>query len=344
MSNTFGNIFRLTTFGESHGIALGGVIDGCPAGLVIDTEAIQRELARRRPGYNPLTSTRAEEDIVEILSGIFEGKSLGTPIAFIVRNGDVRSSDYAKLKDVFRPGHADETWLQKFGIRDYRGGGRSSARETLSRVVGGAIAKMFLRTIGIEILAWVSSVSDHHTDMHPDIITAETIESNWVRCPDAIVAETMKNEIENARTKGDSLGGVITCKCEGVMAGIGEPVFDKLPALMAHAMMSLPAARSFESDGGNEHISKHGSVGNLMPQGASGGISTGGTYLMKIGFKPVSSISRSQQMKTSSGEVIEMAIEGRHDPCVLPRAVPIVEAMAALVLADLILRKRVNQL
>lgn len=333
--NSFGSSFRLTTFGESHGSHIGGIIEGCPAGLPFHLEWIERDMLRRKPGQNAITTQRKENDFVEIISGVFENTTLGTPIAFIIKNEDKKSSDYDSLKDIFRPGHADETWQKKYGIRDHRGGGRSSARETAARVAGGAIAKMLLHMHGIEILAWVSSIAEHTASVEPKDISIEMIESNAVRCPDPIIAQQMISAIEEARNKQDSLGGYITCICKGMPAGIGEPVFNKLPALLAHAMMSIPAARSFESDGGAEHIAMKGSLGNQIQQGSSGGISTGEDYIMRIGFKPVSSIAQMQRMKTTSGEFRDMQIQGRHDPCVLPRAVPIVEAMAALVIADL---------
>jgi chorismate synthase len=341
--NSFGKYFKLTTFGESHGSHMGGVIEGCPAGMDFHHEVISRDMNRRRPGQSEHTSPRNEKDQVEILSGVFENKTLGTPIAFVIKNEDVKSSDYDSLKDVYRPGHADETWELKYGRRDHRGGGRSSARETTARVVGGAIAKMLLHTHGIEIIAWVSAIGNHALTGIPDSIDTDVIESNTVRCPDPQLAQKMIADIEKARQHGDSLGGYVTCICRGMSPGLGEPVFDKLPALMAHAMMSLPASRSFESDGGLDHISMMGSQGNLLQQGSSGGITTGHNYIMRVGFKPVSSIAQKQIMKTRDGNTTEMSISGRHDPCVLPRAVPIVEAMAALVVADLLLQNKMNQ-
>lgn len=343
MGNSFGQIFKLTSFGESHGTAIGGIIEGCPSGLTIDPIDIQRELLRRKPGQSQVTSQRNETDSLEILSGIFEGVTLGTPIGFIVRNENQISSDYDLLKSVYRPGHADEAWSLKYGIRDHRGGGRSSARETVARVVGGSVARMFLSHHGIRILAYVSTIGKHTIHNEPSAVTSEQIENNAVRCPNPEVAHEMIAAILEAQQQGDSLGGVITCICHGLPAGLGEPVFDKLPAVMAHAMMSLPASRSFESDGGQEQIHAFGSDSNLMNQGSSGGISNGNPYIMRIGFKPVSSISKSQKMKTAEGDLINLSIGGRHDPCVLPRAVPIVESMAALVLADLVLLNKMSK-
>jgi len=343
LGNSFGRIFKLTSFGESHGNAIGGIIEGCPAGLTIDPSEIQRELLRRKPGQSAVTSQRNETDALEILSGVYEGVTLGTPIGFIVRNENQISSDYDILKSVYRPGHADETWTLKYGIRDHRGGGRSSARETVARVVGGSVARTILAHHGIRILAYVSTIGKHTINMDPNKVTAEQIESNSVRCPNHEIALDMIAAILEAQQQGDSLGGVITCICNGLPAGLGEPVFDKLPSVMAHAMMSLPATRSFESDGGQEQIHTLGSDSNLMIQGSSGGISTGNPYIMRIGFKPVSSISKTQNMKTAEGDLINLSISGRHDPCVLPRAVPIVESMAALVLADLVLLNKLSK-
>jgi chorismate synthase len=322
---------------------MGGIVEGCPSGIIIDVLDIQRELTRRKPGQSDITSQRKETDKVEILSGLFEGVTLGTPIGFIVFNEDHISADYDSIKSVFRPGHADEAWTLKYGIRDYRGGGRSSARETISRVVGGSIARAFLGLHGIKVIAWVSTIGNHITHDDPRTVTSEQIENNSVRCPNPEMAQKMTEAIHDAQQKGDSLGGVVTCICYGIPPGLGEPVFDKLPSLMAHAMMSLPASRSFESDSGLEQIHSLGSQSNLMPQGSSGGISNGNPYVMRIGFKPVSSISQIQKMKTEEGNVIDLSIKGRHDPCVLPRAVPIVEAMAALVLADLLLLNKLSK-
>lgn len=341
--NSFGKYFKLTTFGESHGSHVGGVIEGCPAGLMFRHEIITRDMNRRRPGQSEQTSPRKEDDQVEILSGVFENKTLGTPIAFVIKNQDTKSSDYDNLKQVYRPGHADEAWEMKYGVRDHRGGGRSSARETAARVVGGAIAKMILSQHKVEIIAYVSAIGHNTLTKIPAEISQQLVESNSVRCPDIELAQKMIADIETARQEGDSLGGYVTCICKGLPPGLGEPVFDKLPALMAHAMMSLPASRSFESDGGLDHIAMMGSQGNQLRQGSSGGISTGHNYIMRVGFKPVSSIAKKQMMKTQDGKEIEMSITGRHDPCVLPRAVPIVEAMAALVIADLFLQHKMNQ-
>lgn len=342
--NTFGNLFRLTTFGESHGPAIGGVLDGCPAGLSISEEFIQHELNRRRPGQSALTTPRDEKDRIELLSGIFEGKTTGTPIGFLIRNSDQRSGDYELMKDVYRPGHADQVWDQKFGFRDHRGGGRSSARETACRVVGGAIAKKVLAEFDITIGAYVSSVKDVVLNKSYNELDLALTDHNMVRCPDGETAEAMQRVIENARDRGDSVGGVITCVCKHVPAGLGEPVFDKLHALLAHAMMSINATKGFEMDGGFDSTLLFGSENNLIKSGISGGISNGNDIVFRTAFKPVSTISLPQQTINNQGEEVVLEAKGRHDPCVLPRAVPIVEAMAALVIADFLLVSRTNKL
>jgi chorismate synthase len=335
--NTFGRIFRLTTFGESHGKGVGGILEGCPAGLLIDEAMVRYHMSRRRPGQSSLTTTRNEDDEVEFLSGIFQSKTTGTPIGFLVRNKDQRSDDYEPLKDIFRPGHADETWQQKYGIRDYRGGGRSSARETLSRVIGGTIARIYLGQHGISIQAYVSSVKDVDLDKPYHELNLDLTESNEVRCPDAEISVRMKAVIESARDNGDSVGGTITCVMRGLPAGLGEPVFDKIHALLGHAMLSINAVKGFEIGDGFSTTKRFGSENNLIPAGVYGGISSGEDMVCRVAFKPVSTISKKQLAKTVEGNEVELSATGRHDPCVLPRAVVIVESMAALVIADALL-------
>lgn len=352
--NTFGTLFKLSTFGESHGAAIGGVLDGCPAGIVVDMNFIQGELDRRKPGQSSITTPRKESDAVEILSGVFEGKTTGTPIGFIIRNADQQSKDYDHLKDVYRPGHADHTWDKKFGFRDHRGGGRSSARETACRVVGGAFAKLLLRQSGVDIKAYVSRVKDIETTKNYDQLDLSNIESNIVRCPDTETANRMIALIEEAKNAGDSLGGLITCVCNNVPAGLGEPVFYKLDAVLAHAMLSINATKGFEMYKGFESTYMYGSENNKFQTptpaptakgqaGLAGGISTGEDIVFNVAFKPVSTISKAQQTTNAQGEEVTLEAKGRHDPCVLPRAVPIVEAMTALVLADTLLLARGNR-
>lgn len=352
-SNTFGTLFRLTTFGESHGVAIGGVVDGCPAGIPFDEAFIQAELDRRRPGQSAITTQRNESDQVEFLSGIFEGKTTGTPIGFIIRNKDHRSGDYDSLKDVYRPGHADFTYEAKYGMRDHRGSGRASARETASRVVGGAIAKLVLHGLGMDIIAYVSRVEHVSVEKNYGQLNLASIEQSMVRCPDPIASEEMIAVIDKAREEGDSLGGLITCVCKEIPAGLGEPVFDKLHAVLGHAMLSINAVKSFEiGDGlkstfrkGSEHNdSIRDSVTSNHDGGIQGGISNGKDIVFHVGFKPVSTISQKQTTLNKAGEQVEIAVEGRHDPCVLPRAVPIVEAMAALVLIDHLLLQNAQKM
>ena len=342
--NTFGTLFRLTTFGESHGAAIGGVIDGCPAGMEIDATFIQRELDRRRPGQSAITTQRKESDAVEILSGIFNGKTTGSPIGFIIRNEDHQSNDYDALKEVYRPGHADEVWDKKFGLRDHRGGGRSSARETACRVVGGAVAKLLLNKSGVKIIAYVSSVKSIDVKASYTELDLSKTESNAVRCPEEATAKEMIELIEEARREGDSVGGTITCVCTGIPAGLGEPVFDKLHALLAHAMLSINATKGFEMLNGFEAAKRFGSENNKTRSGITGGISTGDDIVFRIAFKPVSTIGKLQQAQNTRGEAVSLEAKGRHDPCVLPRAVPIVEAMAALVFADSLLLSASNKM
>ena len=347
--NTFGTLFRLTTFGESHGTAIGGVLDGCPPNIRIDSEAIQKELDRRRPGQSSISSPRKESDKIEILSGIFDGVSTGAPIAFVIRNTNAQSADYDHLKDVYRPSHADYTYQQKYGVRDYRGGGRSSARETATRVAAGAIAKAVLPQL-VSVKSFVSQVGDVKLTQDLERLNLELIESNLVRCPDPVAAEKMLALIEEMRDAGDTLGGVITCVVRGVPAGWGEPVFDKLHADLGKAMLSINAVKGFEIGSGFAGVAMKGSEQNDSfssgfgtttnnSGGIQGGISNGQDIVFKVAFKPVATIKKEQQTVDSSGNEITLAAKGRHDPCVLPRAVPIVDAMTNLVLADHYLRQ-----
>ncbi len=351
--NTFGTLFRLTTFGESHGAGVGGIIDGCPAGLKIDFEVVQQELDRRRPGQSILTTARDESDRVEFLSGIFEGITTGSPIAFIIPNKDQQSKDYDSLKDVYRPSHADYTWQSKYGHRDHRGGGRASARETAARVAAGAIAKQYLASFGMRIIAFVSSIAEAAIPVKLSDLNL-SLPENELRCPHPETAALMRTLIEDARKDGDTLGGIITCIAQGVPAGLGEPVFDKLHADLGKAMLSINAVKGFETGSGFAAAAMRGSAhndsfavseGNAVTTsnhsgGIQGGISNGMDIEMRIAFKPVASISKSQNTINKEGGATTISIQGRHDPCVLPRAVPIVEAMAALTLADHHLRQR----
>lgn len=347
--NTFGTIYRLTTFGESHGEAIGGVIDGCPAGLEVDFAAIQHELDRRRPGQSAIVTQRKESDKVQFLSGIFDGKTTGTPIGFIISNEDHKSADYKHIKDVYRPSHADYTYDKKYGIRDYRGGGRSSARETACRVVGGAIAKQLLPEITIN--AFVSSVGDIFIDKPYQALDLSLTDGNDVRCPDTSTAEKMEAYIKEVRKAGDTVGGTITCVIKGVPAGWGEPVFDKLHAELGKAMLSINAVKGFEFGSGfcgsrmkgsehNDLFNSDGTTKSNLSGGIQGGISNGMDIYFRVAFKPVATIIQEQKtINNAAGEVI-MQGRGRHDACVVPRAVPIVEAMAAIVLADFQLRNK----
>ena len=348
--SSFGTLFKLTTFGESHGIAIGGIIDGVPANFPLDIPAIQLELDRRKPGQSSLVTQRKESDTVQFLSGIFEGKTLGSPIGFIILNENQKEADYAHLKDTFRPSHADFTYDKKYGIRDYRGGGRSSARETASRVVAGALAKQVLNSIGIKFSTFVDQVGDirFHSD---EFFALKEIESNLVRCPDKNVAEKMENLIREVRKEGDTIGGVISCVIQGVPAGLGEPVFDKLPAELGKAMLSINAVKAFEIGSGMESITMRGSQHNDLfnedgttqtnySGGIQGGISNGMPIHFRVAFKPVATIMQTQASINTQGDKIELEGKGRHDACVVPRAVPIVEAMAALVILDFYLRNK----
>lgn len=334
--NTFGKNFRVTTFGESHGKALGAVIDGCPAGVLLSEDDIQHELDRRKPGQSAITTQRKEGDKAQILSGVFEGKTLGTPIAVVVFNEDQQSRDYGNIQNLYRPGHADEMWDAKFGFRDFRGGGRSSGRETLSRVIGGAIAKKVLPE-NTQVFAHVIQAGE----ILAQTFDRKEIENNIVRCADAEAAKAIEEAILKARQEQTSLGGMIELVIENCPRGIGEPVFGKLQAKLAEAMLSIGTVRSFEILPKNVHELK-GHESNLLSSGISGGMATGETIKIHIGFKPVPSISRFQDMKTKTGEVVQEIVHGRHDPCILPRAVPVVEAMANMVLADLFLEQKMN--
>ena len=356
--NTFGQVFKLTSFGESHGKAIGGIIDGCPAGLEIDMEFIQSELDRRKPGQSKITTQRNESDQVEFLSGIFEGKTQGTPIGFIVRNKDQHSTDYNDLKDVFRPSHADYTYIQKYGSRDHRGGGRSSARETIARVVGGAVAKLLLKQAGVQVNAFVSRVGEIELEKWYQELDLSKTESNIVRCPDTETSEKMIARIEEAGRNHDTVGGVITGVATGVPAGWGEPVFNKLHADLGFAMLGINAVKGFEYGSGFEGAKLSGSQHNDIfvkteggirtktnhSGGIQGGISNGEDIYFRVAFKPIATLLKEQQTVDKSSNEVTINPKGRHDPCVLPRAVPIVEAMAALVLADHFLLNRINKI
>ena len=347
--NSFGQIFRITTFGESHGAAVGGVIDGMPAGIQVDENFIQSELDRRRPGQSRLTTARNEADKVEILSGVFEGKTTGCPIGFLVRNTNQHSQDYENMRDVFRPSHADYTYTQKYGIRDHRGGGRSSARETISRVVAGAFAKLALKELGISIQAYTQPVGDIALPGTYKDYDLSLTESNDVRCPDPVYAQKMANLITEVRAEGDTIGGIIACVIKGCPVGLGEPVFDKLHALLGHAMLSINAVKGFEYGQGFAGVTERGSKQNdvMIPLpdgkigfatnnsgGIQGGISNGEDIYFRVAFKPVATLLMEQETITKDGEATKLTARGRHDACVLPRAVPIVEAMAAITILD----------
>ncbi len=358
MSNTFGNIFTLTSFGESHGKAIGGVIDGFPAGIHIDEDFVQQELARRRPGQSALTTGRKEADAVEFLSGIYEGVSTGCPIGFVVWNTNQHSSDYDNMKDVFRPSHADFTYTQKYGIRDHRGGGRSSARETISRVVGGALAKLALKEIGVQITAFTSQVGTLMLDKDYTRYDLSQIEENPVRCPDPELARQMEELILRVKGEGDTIGGVVSCVIQGCPIGLGQPVFGKLHAALGNAMLSINAAKGFEYGQGFGSMDLKGSQqndlfynenGNIALRtnhsgGIQGGISNGEDIYFRVAFKPVATILMEQSTVDKEGNETVLKARGRHDPCVLPRAVPIVEAMAAMTLLDYYLLGKVSRM
>lgn len=353
--NSFGSAFRITTFGESHGPAVGVIVDGCPPRLPITVEEIQRELDRRRPGQSAITTQRREADAVEILSGVHDGLTLGTPIAMMVRNTDQRSGDYDEMRTKFRPSHADYTYKAKYGVRAWEGGGRASARETIGRVAAGVLARKVLAAAGaIEIVSWVQRVQDIETEVDPLTVTRDAVDANIVRCPDAATAEKMIARIDEARKAGDSLGGVVEAVARGVPPGLGEPVFDKLDAELARAMLSLPAAKGFEIGSGfagtfltgSQHNDPFYDGGHRVRTrsnrsgGVQGGISNGEAITLRVAFKPTATILREQETVDENGHDTTIKGRGRHDPCVLPRAVPIVEAMTALVLADHFLRQR----
>ncbi len=350
MRNTFGNVFTLTSFGESHGIAVGGVVDGFPAGIEIDEEFIQSELDRRRPGQSHITTGRKEADKVEFLSGVFEGKSTGTPIAFEVRNTNQHSNDYDNMRYLFRPSHADYTYYNKYGIRDHRGGGRSSARITIARCVGGALAKLALKQLGVSITAYTSQVGSIALERDYHKYDLSTIEDNIVRCPDQQKAKEMEDLIAEVKKEGDTIGGIITCVIKGCPVGLGEPEFDKLHAQLGAAMLGINAVKGFEYGEGFDGVTARGSEQNdvFLPSdnlenlstktnhsgGIQGGISNGQDIYFRVAFKPVATLLREQETVDIEGKATKLTARGRHDPCVLPRAVPVVEAMAAMVLLD----------
>ena len=357
--NTFGNIFRLTTFGESHGEAVGGVIDGMPAGIAVDMDFIQGELARRRPGQSRLTTARKEEDRVKILSGVFEGRTTGCPIGFMVRNTNQHSSDYENMRHLFRPSHADYTYTSKYGIRDHRGGGRSSARETISRVVGGAFAMLALRQLGISVYAYTSQVGDIALPGTYKDYDLGRIEENAVRCPDPETAQRMADLIMEVKGKGDTIGGIITCVIKGCPVGLGEPCFGKLHAALGSAMLSINAVKGFEYGMGFSGMELRGSQQNdiFIPDGQGGittqtnrsggiqgGISNGQDIYFRVAFKPVATVLMEQPTVTEDGQATTLKARGRHDACVLPRAVPVVEAMTAMTILDYYLINRTTRL
>ena len=358
--NSFGTLFRITTFGESHGGGVGVVVDGCPPGLAITEADIQAELDRRKPGQSSITSPRKEQDQIHILSGVYEGRATGAPIMMLAHNKDVRSEDYDHLKDLYRPGHADYTFVKKYGLRDWRGSGRASARETLARVAAGAIAKKYLKEkLGIEFISYVEQVGDIKTDIDFNTVTAKAVESNIVRCPDQPVADKMIKLIETVRDDGDSVGGVIRGVIKGLPIGLGEPVFDKLPADLAKALVSINAVKGFEFGSGFAGVSLRGSQHNdefytddsgkvrtrtNHAGGTLGGISSGETVYFRVAIKPVSTIKKPQQTVNTKDEAVNLKATGRHDPCVLPRAVPVVDAMSALVIIDHYLRHKAQNL
>ncbi len=353
--NTFGKIFTITSFGESHGTAIGVVIDGCLSNMPVDLELIKKDLSRRRPGQSNITTSRDEADEFEIISGVYEGKTLGTPIAVLVKNKDQKPEDYRELKDLYRPSHADFTYQEKYGHRDYRGGGRQSARETIARVIAGAFAKMILNQIGVQIQAYVSQVYDIKLEIPYTQLNLDQTENSKVRCPEPKTAELMITAIEKAKAEGDSLGGTITCVCNGIPAGLGEPVFDKLHADLGKAMLSINAVKGFEIGSGFASVLKKGSELNdrFIEKGAKmgtetnnsggiqGGISNGEDIYFNVAFKPVATLQMEQDTLNESHQPVKIKASGRHDSCVVPRAVPIVEAMAAIVLADYYLRSLV---
>lgn len=354
--NTFGNIFRLTSYGESHGAAIGGVIDGCPSGIKVDMSFIQEELNRRRPGQSKITTPRKEADEVEFLSGIYDGRTTGTPIGFVIRNANQHSSDYDNLKDLYRPSHADYTYTQKYGIRDHRGGGRSSARETIARCVGGALAKLALRQLNISITAYTSQVGPIKLDGLYNEYDLSKIEETPVRCPDTAKAEEMITLIEDVKSKGDTIGGVITCVITGTPVGLGEPVFGKLHAALGSAMLGINAVKGFEYGDGFDVNHRGSEINDVFYNdngkistrtnhsgGIQGGISNGQDIYFRVAFKPVATILMHQETVDKDGQDTDLKARGRHDACVLPRAVPIVEAMAAMTVLDYYLLSNINK-
>ena len=359
MKNSFGNIFRLTSFGESHGAAIGGVIDGMPAGIAIDLDAVQRELDRRRPGQSAIVTARNEKDRVRILSGIFEGVTTGTSIGFIIENENQHSADYGNIKDAFRPSHADYTYTTKYGLRDYRGGGRSSARETAARVVAGAFARQALAQLGIDLYAYTSQVGEIALSRDYRLYSRDAIDTNAVRCPDATKAAEMEQLIKQVKGEGDTIGGIITGVITGVPVGLGEPVFSKLHAMLGAAMLSINAVKGFEYGDGFDFATRRGSevndafvtddAGHVSTAtnhsgGIQGGISNGEDIIFRVAFKPVATLLRDVNTIDKDGNSITLKARGRHDPCVLPRAVPIVEAMAAMVILDAYLLNKTTRL
>lgn len=359
MKNSFGNIFRLTSFGESHGAAIGGVIDGMPAGIAIDLDAVQRELDRRRPGQSAIVTARNEKDRVRILSGIFEGVTTGTSIGFIIENENQHSADYGNIKDAFRPSHADYTYTTKYGLRDYRGGGRSSARETAARVVAGAFARQALAQLGIDLYAYTSQVGEIALSRDYRLYSRDAIDTNAVRCPDAAKAAEMELLIKQVKGEGDTIGGIITGVITGVPVGLGEPVFGKLHAMLGAAMLSINAVKGFEYGDGFDFATRRGSEVNDAfttdsegrvrtatnhSGGIQGGISNGEDIIFRVAFKPVATLLRDVNTIDKDGNSITLKARGRHDPCVLPRAVPIVEAMAAMVILDAYLLNKTTRL
>ncbi|MBU2523902.1 chorismate synthase [Patescibacteria group bacterium] len=357
--SSFGNLFRITTFGESHGKAIGVIIDGCPPNYNIDSKKLQEEMDRRRPGASKVTTQRKEEDKIEILSGIFENKTLGTPISILIHNRDNRPDDYDEIKNKFRPSHADYTYFKKYGFFDYRGGGRSSARETASRVAAGAIAKQILKTKDIEIIGYTKQIYDIFARIKdPSKITLKDVEKNIVRCPDPDAAKDMEELILNTKEEGDSLGGIVECVIKNVPTGLGEPVFDKLEAELAKSMLSIPAVKGFEIGSGFSAVYKKGSEHNDIfikdneqikttsnnSGGVQGGISNGMDIIFRVAFKPTATINKEQKTVNTKGEETSIHPKGRHDPCVVPRAVPIVEAMSALVIIDNILMQETKKI
>lgn len=359
MSSTYGKILKIATFGESHGVGIGVVLEGCPAGIDFDAAFIQRELDRRKPGQSRITTQRKEADEFEIMSGVFEGKTTGTPIALIIRNQDQRSKDYSHIATQYRPSHADYTYQAKYGTRDYRGGGRSSARETAARVAAGAVAKMILQKIGINVQAYVSQVGKMKLEKDYQQLQLEKAEENAVRWPEPETAQSVFDYIDQIRKEGDSIGGIVSCVITGAPAGLGEPVFDKLHAELGKAMLSINAVKGFEYGSGFAGVEMRGSehndafftdkAGKVRTRtnhsgGVQGGISNGEDIYFRVAFKPVATIMQDQESLNEAGEAVTVQGKGRHDPCVVPRAVPIVEAMAALVLADFYLRQQANRI